>query len=145
MQIKKLQRITSWFVVISEISHVFCCVIPSIFSILTILAGMGAMSALPIWMVGAHEVIHGWELTIIVISGIILAFGWLLHIISKRIDCRDTGCIHEPCGKKKKNTTIILKIATLLFIVNVTIYITVHIHQQRYEGEKATSHIEYVH
>jgi len=145
MQIKKMQRVTSWFVVLSEVSHVFCCVIPSIFSILTILAGMGAMSALPLWMVGAHDAIHGWELTIIITSGVILAFGWLLQIISKRIDCHDTGCVHEPCGKKKKSTTTILKIATALFIINITIYVTVHMHQQRHEQAETISHIEDVH
>ncbi len=141
IQIKKLQRVTSWFVVLSEISHVFCCVIPSIFSILTILAGMGAMGALPLWMVGAHELMHGWELTIIATSGIILAFGWILQIISKRIDCHDTGCVHEPCGKKKKNNTTILKIATVLFVINVAIYITVHIHQQEHEHEHQQSSV----
>lgn len=130
MQMKRLQGFFSWFVVLSEVSHVFCCVLPSIFSVLTILVGMGILGATPVWMDGAHDAIHAWEVPIITMSGVVLALGWGLHAISKRIDCHDTGCGHEPCGPKKKNTAKILRIATFLFVINMLVYVSVHISQE---------------
>ncbi len=126
-QIKRIQNVFSWAVVLSELSHVFCCVLPSVFSILTILVGMGLIGAMPIWMEELHHVMHGWELSLIAISGSVLALGWALHFVSKAMDCHDTGCEHEPCEPKKKHTARILKIATLLFAVNIMIYLSIHL------------------
>ncbi len=130
MQIKRLQGFMSWFVVLSEVSHVFCCVLPSVFSALTILVGMGLLGVMPMWIQGTHEVIHTWEVPIIMMSGSLLALGWVLQAISRRIDCHDTGCGHGPCEPKKKNTAKILRIATFLFVVNILIYASVHIPQE---------------
>ncbi len=129
MQIKKAQGVLSWVVILSEISHVFCCVLPSVFSLLTILVGMGVLGAMPTWMNGLHDVMHDWEIPVIIASAVVLFLGWSLHFISKAIDCRDTGCGHEPCAPKKNRTQLVLIIATLLFAVNVTIYMTVHVSQ----------------
>ncbi len=125
-QIKRASGIFSWAVVLSELSHVFCCVLPSVFSILTILVGMGLIGAMPVWMEGLHELMHGWELPLIIMSGSVLVLGWALHFISKSMDCHDTGCEHEPCEPKKKNTALVLKVATLLFVVNIAIYLSIH-------------------
>lgn len=126
MQREKAQKITSYLALATEVSHVFCCVIPSIFSIMTMLVGLGILGAVPLGMVKFHDLMHGWEIPIIVTSGVILALGWSLHIISERLDCRSSGCEHEPCTPKKKKTSRILKIATLLFVINIAIYTFVH-------------------
>ncbi len=123
---KRIQDIFSWVVVASEISHVFCCVLPSIFSIITVLVGMGIIGVTPIWLGGLHEAMHEWEIPLIIMSGVILVLGWTLHFVSKSIDCHDTGCGHEPCTPKKQRTARILKIATLLFVINVAIYSALH-------------------
>ena len=130
MQIRRLQNVMSYFVVLSEVSHVFCCVLPTVFSLLTVLVGMGVLGATPLWMEGAHDVMHAWEVPIIITSGVIVAFGWALHLISKRMDCHDTGCGHGPCDTKKKKTLNVLRIATVLFLVNTVIYISVHLPQE---------------
>ncbi len=127
MQAKRLQGIFSWFVVISELSHVFCCVLPSVFTTLTMLVTIGVMTTLPDWMNSAHDVMHGWEVPIIVMSGVVLTLSWVLHLISKRIDCHETGCVHEPCEPKKDRNALILKIATVLFVINISVYSIVHI------------------
>lgn len=124
-------------IVVSEISHVFCCVLPSIFSILTMMVGLGIMGALPVGLTQFHDMMHGWELTIIITSAAILAFGWALHVISERLDCHNTGCGHEPCTPKKKKTARVLKFATILFLVNVSIYALVHVPQERANAEHA--------
>lgn len=125
-QIKRVQGLFSWVVVLSEISHVFCCVLPSIFSVLTIFVGMGVIGVMPVWMESTHHVMHDWEIPLIGMSAFILVLGWSLHVISKRIDCHDTGCGHGPCGTKKSKTAKTLKIATFLFVINVVIYLSVH-------------------
>ncbi len=123
---KRVQKLFSWVVILSELSHVFCCVLPSIFSIITVLTSFGLVGIMPIWMEGMHEIMHHWEVPLITMSGVILIIGWGLHLISKRIDCHNTGCGHEPCEPKKKNTARILQIATALFLVNITIYFSIH-------------------
>ncbi|PCJ99799.1 MAG: hypothetical protein COA45_03000 [Zetaproteobacteria bacterium] len=125
-QIKRVQGIFSWVVVLSEVSHVFCCVLPSLFSILTVFVGMGVIGVMPLWIDGMHHVMHDWELPLIGMSAFILALGWILHFVSKRMDCRDTGCGHAPCEKQKDKTARTLKIATFLFVINMVIYTSMH-------------------
>lgn len=147
MQFKRLQGLFSWVVVFSELSHIFCCVLPSVFSIMTVLVGIGVLGAVPVWMDGMHEAMHDWEIPIIVGSGTVLMFGWIVHFISKRIDCHESGCGHGPCAPKKQKMSIILKIATFLFVMNVIIYATVHVthDQARHDSALSGEHHEDAH
>ncbi|MGH1455477.1 MAG: hypothetical protein ACRBDI_01740 [Alphaproteobacteria bacterium] len=126
MEMRKAQNMFSWVVIASEVSHVFCCVLPSIFSVLTILVGMGLIGAMPIWMDGFHAIMHNYEIPLITMSGIIVLLGWGMHFIAKRIDCRNNGCGHGSCKPKNKKALAILKFATFLFVANIMIYITLH-------------------
>ncbi len=126
MQIKKVQGLLSGVVILSEASHVFCCVLPTLFSIMGILVGLGVAGAMPLWLSGVHEMIHEWELPIIISSGLILLLGWTVHYVSEKMDCHDTGCHHPPCGPQKKSAATILKIATLLFIANIAVFLVFH-------------------
>lgn len=139
---KRTQQLTSYLALISEISHVFCCVLPSIFSIMTVMVGLGVMGAVPVGFVQFHALMHGWEIPIMITSGVILLMGWTLHIISEKLDCRSTGCHHEPCTPKKKKTARVLKIATFLFVVNVGIYSLVHMPT---EASKTDAHAHQEH
>ena len=123
---KKIQNTLNVAVILSEASHVFCCVLPTIFSVISLLAGLGMVTAVPLWLQGVHEAIHSWEVPLIVASGTIVALGWALHIYSNKIDCHDTGCGHGPCEPTKKKTHRILQIATVLFLVNVSVYMVFH-------------------
>lgn len=125
-QMKKMQGMFSWVVILSECSHVFCCVLPSMFSILTLLVGVGMVGAMPIWMQSVHEALHEYEVPMMIMSGAVVLIGWVLNYISTKIDCHDTGCGHGVCTPKKKRSERILMIATLLFLANITIYILVH-------------------
>lgn len=125
-QMKKMQGMFSWVVILSECSHVFCCVLPSLFSVFTLLVGIGMVSALPIWMESMHEFLHGYEIPLMVFSGVVVLIGWALNYISNKIDCHDTGCGHGTCSTKKKKSERILMIATVLFLANITIYMLVH-------------------
>lgn len=117
-----------WAVLLSEGAHIFCCVLPTIFSLLSLLSGAGMIAVMPASMVKMHDVLHHYELPMIIFSAFILVAGWALHWYSQKIDCHDTGCGHGPCDTKKNNTHILLMIASVLFVVNVSVYFVFHRH-----------------
>lgn len=123
---EKIRKTLNVAIVLSELSHVFCCVLPTLFSLLTLLAGLGVLAAVPVMMVEVHEVIHKYELWVIGFSAAMIGFGWLLHWQSLKVDCHDTGCHHPPCEPVKRKTSKFLVVATILFAVNVFVYGVVH-------------------
>ena len=123
---QRLQMLTKWMAITSEISHFFCCGIPIVFSLLSLLASMGAIAFIPAEVNFLHEIMHDYEVPMIAVSALVLLLGWGLHFYAKKIDCRSTGCVHEPCAPKKKKSSKILFIATILFAVNLTGYFLLH-------------------
>ena len=122
-----LKKTIAASVVLSETIHVFCCVLPTVFAILSLIAGLGFTAVLPTSLVHFHDAIHDHEFSLIIISGIILALGWALYGFSRRLDCRTEGaCHHAPCEPKKDKTKILMVLASALFIVNTTIYFLLH-------------------
>jgi hypothetical protein len=127
MSAGKINKGIIWGVIASESVHIFCCVLPTIFSILSLLAGMGMIATMPGFIDNMHHLIHDYEIPMIVTSGIILSIGWALYLYSRRINCRTEGtCTHGPCTPQKDRTKIFMIVATFLFIVNVAVYFTVH-------------------
>lgn len=126
MEMRRVQGFFNWVIIASETSHVFCCVLPTVFSVISMMMGVGMVSSMPGWMESLHGIMHEWEIPMIAFSGGVVLIGWALYYVSKRMDCHDTGCTHGPCGPKKKTTATILKIATVLFVVNVSIYLVFH-------------------
>ena len=112
--------------VTSEISHFFCCGLPIVFSVLSLLSGLGLVASMPAGIYALHELTHAYEVPMIMMSGLIIVMGWGLHYIAYRIDCHNTGCVHGPCAPKKKRSGKVLLIATVLFTLNVIGYITLH-------------------
>lgn len=104
----------------------FCCVFPTIFSVVSLLAGLGMVSAMPPFMVSVHDALHAWELPMIALSGGLLALGWWATWYSDKIDCHSTGCAHGACAPRKKRAHTVLKVATLLFVFNILIYTFIH-------------------
>ena len=125
-----MQRLKSaifWAVLVSETGHVFCCVMPTIVSVMSLLSGLGLLSVMPAGLLAFHEFMHDWEIPIIAASAVILALGWALHGVSLKLDCHDTGCHHGACTPKKTGTGKLLWIATGLFAVNLAIYLFFHV------------------
>lgn len=123
---QRLQNFVYWFSITSEISHFFCCGLPIVFSVLSLLTSAGLTTAMPLGLDLMHEAMHVYEVPMILASALILAMGWGLHYIAYRIDCRKTGCEHEPCAPKKKRSGKVLIVATLLFALNLTAYLLLH-------------------
>ena len=125
---QRVQKALGWAILASETSHVFCCVLPTLAGVLSLLSGIGVIGVLPAGIIEFHDIMHSWEVPMIIASGVILALGWGLYTISKRMDCHDTGCHHGACAPKKDRTAVILKAASVLFVVNTIIYLTFHYH-----------------
>lgn len=123
---ERIQKALAWAIVVSETSHVFCCVLPTLAGISSLLSGLGVVGVLPAGIMEFHHIMHRWEVPMIAASGVILALGWAIYAVSVRLDCHDTGCVHGACAPKKNRTAQILKIATALFVINTTIWLAFH-------------------
>lgn len=124
---EKVQKSIYWSVLASEITHVFCCGLPVIVSTMSLMASLGLISVLPTGIMALHDIMHAYEVPMIIASAAVLALGWALHHISERLNCvKDSDCHHEPCAPKKKKASKVLWFATVLFAVNVSVYFGLH-------------------
>ncbi len=124
---QKLQTILNVTVIASQSTHILCCGLPLLVSLAGLVSGLGLTALLPPGFEAFHDKIHYYELPILAVSGVILALGWVLHVISMRLDCRETaGCHHEPCAPKKKSSFALLVAASLLFAVNAMFFLWHH-------------------
>lgn len=124
---EKIQRGIYWSVLASELTHVFCCGLPVVVSTLSLMASLGLISVLPTGIMALHDIMHAYEMPLIIASAAVLALGWALHHISERLNCvKDSDCHHEPCAPKKKKASKVLWFATVLFAVNVSVYFGLH-------------------
>ena len=73
-----------------------------------------------------HNSMHLYEIPVIIFSGAMVALGWIAYMLSREVDCHDTGCGHPPCTPQKTKNSRVLIIATLLFAVNIIIFFGVH-------------------
>ena len=119
---ERLRSAIFWTVLVSETGHVFCCVMPTVISILSLLSGLGLISVMPAGLLAFHDFMHAWEIPIIAASAVLLVAGWALHWLSMKLDCHNTGCHHGACSPRKNKTSKLLWIATGLFAANLAIY-----------------------
>lgn len=124
----KLHKSLLTSVIVAETTHVFCCVLPTLVTLISLAGSISSSIALPGILLDIHEWLHDFEIPVIIFSGVTLALGWGMYMLAKRIECARPHCTpHETsCSPQKKNAHLILMIATILFVANVTIYITVH-------------------
>lgn len=123
---RRLQKLLGFGLLASELSHVFCCILPSLFSLATFLVAVGFLSAMPVFFSDAHDALHDWEVPMIIGSAVMVLLGWGIHFYSVVFDCHTTGCQHGSCQPAKRKTSRILVVASALFVVNVCVYMAVH-------------------
>lgn len=84
--------------------------------------------AMPPFMTDLHDVLHDWEVPMIIFSAIVVGLGWAAYLYARQIDCHEGeyGCSHEPCEPQKDRSLFILKVASVLFLVNVCVYVVLH-------------------
>lgn len=120
---EKLRRNIVWFVIASEVSHLFCCVLPTLAALLSLAVGVGL---LPTAFTALHDVIHGYEIPIITFSAIMLGLGWWAYWLARRTDCHALGHDEHACHKTTDRSKVYLLIGTVLFVMNFLIFITLH-------------------
>lgn len=121
-----LRKVSNTLVILTEISHVFCCVLPTVISLISLASVAGITILMPGFFGDLHDALHHYEIPMMLFSGIMLLVAWGISLYSLYIDCHDTGCEHGPCEPKKKHSLTVMFIATALFLINVTIYFSVH-------------------
>lgn len=125
-----LRRHLAWAVILTEFSHVLCCVLPTIVTLLSLVSSLGVAIQVPSVISDLHEALHAYERPIIVFSAAMLMLGWALYALSRWVECQKTHCEpHETvCAPQKNNTHTVLIVASVLFALNVMIYFTIHVH-----------------
>jgi hypothetical protein len=124
--VERLRKPLIWTIILSETTHIFCCVLPTLFSLASLLVGAGLIAALPPGLERLHGMVHHYEVPLIIFSGVVIALGWLADWGARRIDCHDTGCCHPPCTPVKSRAHVVLKLASVLFVINVIVYFAFH-------------------
>lgn len=124
----KLHRNIGMAIILAECTHVFCCVLPTVVTLLSVLASVGTFIQVPVFLLDIHEFLHAYEIPVITFSGVMLVLGWVLYVVARRIECARPHCEpHETvCAPAKNNTKTILAVASVLFVVNVFVYFTFH-------------------
>lgn len=126
-------------IIASETMHIFCCVLPTLFSVVSLMAGMGMIATMPSFIEQAHHAIHAYEIPMIIISGLVLTLGWGLYGYSLKLNCTvDGACDHEPCAPQKDKTRLFMIVATVLFVVNVSVYFLFHKPMDRHFHDHGT-------
>lgn len=119
------EKLTYTLVVSSALMHVFCCGIPLVLALMNLtatfgIAGAGAFH--PAWF-------EQFEVTILVVSGLLLVVTGVVQFISNRVNCRTDGaCSHQPCDKKKRLSKRVLQFAVILYVTNLVLFFATHEH-----------------
>lgn len=121
---EKLRRNIVWLVVASEISHLFCCVLPTLAAVLSLAVGVGL---LPTAFTQLHDIIHGYEIPVIIFSALMLVLGWWAYWLAKRTDCHSLGHDEHACHKTTDRSKVYLVVGTALFALNLCIFIGLHV------------------
>lgn len=119
-------KVIHWVTLASTLSHIFCCGIPMVVGLLSLLAGMGALTTILPGLESMHHRMHSIELPLLVFSALMLALGWAVHVHGRKVDCHSTGCSHPPCEPKKTRASLLMIIATALFAFNVVTLVFMH-------------------
>ncbi|HEY8189432.1 MAG TPA: hypothetical protein VIF12_02015, partial [Micavibrio sp.] len=105
-----------------------CCGLPLLLGIVSVMTGFGMFSVSFPFLNAIHQALAGIEGPMMAFSAAVLAVGWGAQIYAARIDCRSTGCVHQPCGGKKRRTTFLLWLATIIFAFNMAGFMVFHAH-----------------
>lgn len=120
---EKMRRHIGWLVLVSEVSHLFCCVLPTVAAVLSLAVGVGM---LPTAFTSLHEIIHGYEIPVIIFSAITLLLGWGAYRMAMNTDCHELGHDEHKCHRTADRSKVYLLIGTGLFFINLTVYFALH-------------------
>lgn len=120
------RHVIHWVTLASVLGHVFCCGLPLAVSLIGLLAGVGTLSVMVPGLETLHAGLHHYEWPLIVFSAVMVALGWVFHFLGRKVDCHDSGCHHPPCEPSKDRTSMLLVLATVIFIANICAVVLPH-------------------
>lgn len=118
---RKIQSFLHAGIILSALSHVFCCGLPTAMSAISLVTSLGVFSIASESSAHLHDTLHRWEEPMLVFSAIMVVAGWALFWYARRMDCATTCCEHAPCAPQKSRNSVMLWVATGLFIINACI------------------------
>ena len=104
-------------VIAAGLSHVFCCVLPAVLSILSISTVFGASTT----TVLNFEWFEAIEEQVLIFSGVVLFISGLAQLVSWRVKCNASVCCHEPCEKRKNWAMRLFIFATVIYLFNLIV------------------------
>lgn len=111
-----IRIVTPYVIICSALMHIFCCGIPLLLSV-TSLVNIVGISSLSIFEVDWFEAIESY---IVLFSGVLLITTIAINQFSKKINCIESGaCEHKPCDEKKHHSSYVLNIAIILYALNL--------------------------
>lgn len=137
-RMEKLRRHIVWLVIASEMSHLFCCILPTLAAVLSLAVGVGL---LPAGFTKLHDVIHGYEIPIIIFSATLLLLGWWAYWLATKTDCHALGHDEHACHKTTDRSKVYLLMGTVLFFVNLVVYFSLHQNLNNHDDEHQADHI----
>lgn len=123
---QKIHGVLNYTVLISQLGHVFCCGVPALVSVLSLVIGFGLIGSVPGILGDLHQSVHIWEKSILIFSGSMLTFGWALDNFSRHMVHEKQGCSHKSCHTKKQKNSRILIFSSVLFAINIFLYLYAH-------------------
>ena len=111
--------LSSYFLILSCLSHLLCCGIPFFLGLTTFATTVGLSSLF-------FSILHGLKilksLFFIITTVVILLFG-ATEINSRKLDCYNNGfCSHPPCEPRKKIVRYNLYISLIICCINFSIF-----------------------
>lgn len=111
--------LSSYFLILSCLSHLLCCGIPFFLGLTTFAASLG-LSSLFFFDLTWFENIE--KPLFIFTTVVILLFG-ATEINSRKLDCYNNGfCSHPPCEPRKKIVRYNLYISLIIYCINFSIF-----------------------
>lgn len=138
---QNMRRTFYWTILASELSHIFCCVLPVLLSLISIFSLYGAMNAVPGFIWSAHDFMHHWEPVILVVSALLLLSGWGLWAQQKQVSHPTHSCQTSNCDEAKslRKMRLMLLVTSGLFAVNFSVYALIHAEHAPFSQENHMS------
>ena len=138
----KIRTVSKFLSLASLISHFFCCFLPGVISLVTLVTLTGA-TVITMEDFGIPEYVHQ---EMIYVSFVVLIVSGLANIVSYKIDCREMGCVHGSCAPKKSKYFKLYAYSVAFFLLNAVIHFTLHTeHDHHGHAEHVEHHEEHKH
>jgi hypothetical protein len=103
-----------------NLMHIFCCGVPLIMTITGLATNFNLYSQ-NLLSSSVFENFERFELKVLIFSGLILLLSFILKLKAKKLNCCKENKINF-CSKNEKINSIFLKVASILYIINLTTF-----------------------